>query len=119
MVLATYRQGSVNYPTGVYEKYNLYLIKEYEKLYIWFDNKGNNENAMKLVLREITDLNYLLSENTSNDITKIFNVMGWEEELSRSYRLLDRTRIYNNMEPLVKIKTFMRREKLKKIKKAS
>jgi len=121
MVLATYGQGSVNYPTGVYEKYNIYLIKEYEKLYLWLENSylSTKDYSKKLVLNEIKDLNYLLSENTSNDITKIFNVMGWEFELSKRYELLNRTLVYNNMEPLIKIEIFMRREKLDRIKKAS
>ena len=76
---------------------------------------------MSLVLTEIKDLNYLLSENTSeidDDPTKAFNVMTWEDSLSRSYRLINNTLIYNNMEGLIKIETFIRKEKLDRIKKA-
>jgi len=121
MSLVVYGKGSVTYPTDVYEKYNRYLIKEYEKYYLWLDTSylGKKELSMSLTLREITELNYLLEENTNTDVTKIFNVMNWEEELSKSYRLLNNTLVYNNMEGLIKIETFMRKEKLEAIKKAS
>ena len=119
MSLAVYDKGSVSYPTDVYEKYNRYLIKEYEKFYLWLDKSylGKKELSMSLTLREITELNYLLKENTS-DVTKMFNVMNWEDSLLSSYRLINNTLVHNNMEPLVKIETFMRREKLDKIQKA-
>ena len=120
MSIAFYGKGSVTYPTDVYEKYNKYLIKEYEKLYLWLrlSSLGNKETFMKLVLTEIRDLNYLLQENTSHDSIKILNITTWEDSLSKSYRLINNTLVYNNMEGLIKIETFMRREKLEKIKKA-
>ena len=123
MSIAVYSKGSVSYPTGVYEQYNRYLIKEYENFYLWLDKSslGNKETSMRLVLREITDLNYLLSENTSEtgeDFVKVFNVTTWEDSLTRSYRLLNRILTYNNMKGIKKIEFFLRKEKLNRIKKA-
>jgi len=103
--IATYQPNYAIYPTGVYKKYNKYLIEEYSKLPPIFGKEKH--------LREVE---YLLESNsdTSNSI-KALNVIDWEEHLIEYYKILDTYLKSNNLSRLKTIESFLRKEKLQRI----
>jgi len=104
-MIATYGKGYAIYPTAVYEKYNLYLIKEYNKLDI-------NLYGRDKYINEVIDL---LNDNTG-DNKKILGVVDWEEHLIHYYHILNTYLFKNQLGlPLKTLNDFLRKEKLEKL----
>lgn len=117
MSISIIKNNSVIYPTEVYRKYNLYLIDGYEE----FLKNTTREPVIRRVNEIILELQDLLFDNSPDEpnapmpITKILNVTEWEDELVRHYKTLNESVKYRNEPPILKIETFLRKEKLEKL----
>lgn len=113
--------GKITYPIGVYEKYNLYLIQEYEKLLDLIpklDYSLQRKEAIILYTRKLVEeLENLLKDNTEVSIEKIFHVMDWEENLRHFYTLLEIRFVELRVGSIQNLDIFLRKEKLNKINK--
>ena len=118
MSISIINNNTVTYPTDVYYRYNIYLINEYEK----FLKNTTNEGVIVRVKNIIGELQELLSENITDGnpdlslpVTKIFNVMNWEENLFKHFELLDASLKYINEKSISPIEMFLRKAKLEKL----
>lgn len=130
MSISVMKDNCICYPTEVYYKYNLYLIREY-KLFKYKISKLNlgdmaakrNKKYCEGVILELCEL---LEDNISHDTSNIFSTMDWEENLHRRYenlinfydKLKNRFDEYGMKCFIKKIKTieiFLRQEKLERI----
>lgn len=112
MSIAVYSDNSIIYPRDVYLKYNLYLISEYQK--ILYNIPPHNK--LRITLKDhIYELEGLLDINNGVDIKKVLNITTWESSLNIYYESLNGYLISIGKESLVKIETFLRKEKLQKL----
>lgn len=139
MSLEIIEGNSVTYNTELYKKYTLYLISEYQKMRhlsepiikysikvlkldecLYFENQ--QQRFLKGIDTIINKLNELLDDHIASryDITKIFNVMDWEEILRGFYSKINKlqleikeSNIFDNN--TVSIDTFFRKLKLEKL----
>lgn len=139
MSLEVIVNNTVMYNTELYKKYTLYLISEYTKLrhlsepiikysikvlnldeYLNFDPQ--QQRLLKSIDAIIAKLNELLDDNISSryDVTKIFNVMDWEDKLRGFYSKINKlqleikeSNIFDNN--TISIDTFFRKLKLEKL----
>jgi len=83
-MLEIIKDNTITYNTELYRKYNLYLIDKYKE---FFENNQQYKYSNH-IHRIIIELEDLLNDNNSNDITKILNVTDWEEHLIYHYSIL-------------------------------
>lgn len=121
--ISTIKNNTITYPTGVYLKYNLYLIEEYKKFIIILQTHPLEERIRLQLIKyltskltsKLTELENLLIDNNGDSVSKFFNVNDWEENLREYYTTLNKIK-YDGYIPLKTIDTFLRMEKLEKIK---
>jgi len=117
-MIAVYKDNSVIYPTDIYEKYNKYLIAEFEKILDSMDPEHQHFISDQKVVQHVINKVKILLENNTGELTreKLLNVTSWEEELNHYYYNLDRYFIHNKLPRALKIETLLRKEKLNKLK---
>jgi hypothetical protein len=126
MSISIIKDNTVWYPKSIYYKYNVYLIEEYKK---FLENTELQPVRIK-VEKIINELEELLYDNTVDGdpnlplpVTKIFNVMEWEENLIHHFDVLDasvkhrneNSSKYKGSMPIKTIMYFLRKEKLEKL----
>jgi hypothetical protein len=119
-MIAIETQNGIIYPVDVYMKYNLYLIDRCSKFSDFvarMDISDSERDNHKAVINCcISQLNSIYVNKGQPSVAGSVNICIWEENLNTFYRIINRILLLYECKPLLTIETFLRYQKLNKIK---